>query len=120
MANKNIAQIKHKCIIVGIKQDMINKKGIYWGAAWAWKVNKARASKAEYVLIVKLGGKNAGEIIGVVKDPKWFDAPSSKNKNGQLIRRAYYNGIKAKQCVYNGQTIPPKFKPVRNPVRYTF
>jgi len=121
MANGNIVQIKHKCIIVGIKKDMIKKRGIYLGAAWAWKVNIARAQKAEYVLIVEIGKSYTGKIIGVIKDLEWHYAPKPpKSKNGHVTKRAYYIGTIERKGIYNGKTIPRKFRPIRNPVRYTF
>jgi len=118
---KTYAQINNDCIIVGIKQDMIEKRGKYLGAAWAWKVNIARAQNAKYVIIVKLGKPDAGKIIGVIKEPKWYDAPKPpKSKNGHVTKRAYYIGTIDRKSKHIGKFIPQKFKPVRNPVRYTF
>jgi len=113
------AEFKHRMLAIIINRT-ITEKSIYDAVRYAWKVNKKRAAKAEYVLAVC-----NGLIVGVFQPHQWYEAtPEFFPETDEIWEgRRGFVGVTAPEDVsklYMGKRLPAKFrkKGAANPVRY--
>jgi len=108
---ETIGDIDEKCIIIKIKQDIVDSRGsVYDTVRYAWKLKKSKAVKADYVLAVI-----NGLVVGVFTDLKWSETDRSK--------RLQFDGNPAPKSIlkkYIGKRIPSQYckKGSANPCQY--
>ncbi len=116
-----VAEISHKVIIININASGLERK-IYEATRYAWKLNKSRAEKAEYVFAV-----SNGIIREVFKPTKWLKATKANfpNLNVDTENRYGFEGNKA-ECeirqLYVGRILPSEYrkKGAANPIKYSY
>ena len=98
----------HRLLIVKINQATINGRGsIYEAARHAWRLNKSRAEKADYVL-VSLGGV----CVDVLEPDTWHEM---HDKRYGFIGKQAAKNIRD---YYVGKAFTDKGAKATNPIRY--
>lgn len=118
---------EHALLLININklEDRFDRKAIYNLVRYCWRVSKARAEKAEYVLAVV-----RGVVVGVFKPHKWMNAtpenfPDIPYADGSESHRIGFVGEEAPSGVWDmyagtrGKRVTsPELKHVQNPVRF--
>lgn len=115
------AKFEHKVMMITINKS-ISERSIYDATKFAWKIDKNRAVKADYILSVK-----QGIIVGVFKASEWKEA-TEKNFpefHVDISGRFGFIGVEADESVkkkYLMKRIPNSFrkKGASNPIKYSF
>jgi len=111
--------LRHRHLLLLSIGLMSEKLSTYDAVRFAWKLDPARARKAELVLAhVK------GLVIGVFEPTKWMEAtkenfPEHKATHKNL--RWGFEGVKAHEADQNnylGKRVPDKYRLTQNPVFY--
>jgi hypothetical protein len=133
MMSDTIQTFKGKCVIIKIKRETINDRGIYGAVRWAWCAKLEHAEQAEYVLAVETG--SGGKIIGVYKPTEWYKATPQNNKKykhflnvrgtDENTKRIAFQGVEADNALkkyYLNTYIPYEYrKPgMASPFLYAF
>jgi hypothetical protein len=129
-----IQKFDDNCFIVRIRPDSkVIRGSLYEAAQRCWKANLTRAKKAAYVLVVE--GSDS-RVKAVYKPEYWYplsdefckkEKEKCKDEYGadtqlcQIRRRIAFKGVEITGAVkYKDRTIPAKYFPGQNPVRYTY
>jgi hypothetical protein len=104
-----IEEITEKCIIIKVKQEVVDRCGsVYEAVRAAWKLKKSNAEKADYVFAVV-----NGLVAGVYKDMVWSESPNKRLK---------FDGVRSPKLEkkYKGKRIPSEFSKFgsANPCQY--
>lgn len=118
---------RHALLLINIAklEDRFDRTAIYNLVRYCWRVSKARAEKAEYVLAVV-----RGVVVGVFKPLVWMNAtsenfPDIPHADGSESHRIGFVGEEAPSDVWEmyagtrGKRVTnPDLKHVQNPVRF--
>ena len=120
------AMPEEKLVLININwlKDRKNKAAIYKQTHLAWRISKARAQKADYVLSVV-----RGVIVGAFKANEWFPATSENfeeiTTDTEMPERMGFKGDEAPKAVWDkfvgerGKRIEvDEMKHIRFPIRY--
>ena len=115
------AEFKHKVLMIIINKS-IAKNSIYDATRFAWKINKKKAQKAEYILAVM-----QGLIVGVFKAYEWKEAVIKNFPEFHINSPGRYGfiGEEAEESIkkrYIRKRVPDKYrkKGAANPIKYNF
>lgn len=115
------AIFQHKVLMIIINRS-ISEKGIYNATRFAWKIDKKKAEKADYILAIK-----QGIIVGVFIAKEWKEASIENFPEFQEHRkdRIAFVGIEAPYEIremYLRKRIPDQYrkKGAANPIKYSF
>ena len=115
------AVFKHKVMMIIVNKSVV-KRSIYDAARFAWKINKKKAERAEYVLAVL-----QGLIIGIFRVQEWKQANIQNFPEFNLDRPGRYAfvGEEAEnnnKQMYIRKRIPDKYrkKGSANPIKYSY
>lgn len=106
-----INEIPEKCIIIKVKQEVIDEKGLYDAVRIAWKISGENACKADYIIAV-----NNSIVKEVYKNIEWEQIETGR---WQFTAWVADDDIREK---YIYKRIPQKYrvKGMANPCLYTF
>jgi hypothetical protein len=114
------AVFRHRAILITVNRT-VTERSIYEATRYAWKIDKAKAKKAELVMAVV-----RGLIVGVFVPDRWMDATEA-NFPGREDRpgRVGFAGHEADQSAakeYVGKRVPEEYRKrgAANPIRYTW
>lgn len=118
--NKDIVEFHHKVLLVNVNETA-SKRSIYDAARFAWRLDKKKVEKIQYVLAVK-----QGTVVGAFKPLEWkiaLNANFPEFKHVDMPGRLGFIGEEAEssiQRLYINKRIPKSFrkKGASNPVRY--
>lgn len=113
------AEFQHPMVAIIINRSA-EEKSIYEAVRYAWKLDRRRAERAQFVLAVK-----NGLIVGVFKSERWMDA-TPENFPGTLEPREGrlgFEGVEAPEPIkgmYLRKRLPDEMRKPgsANPVRY--
>lgn len=116
---------KHPLLLISIGRSYSEEgKSVYDAVRYAWKLNREKAERAEFVL-----AHVQGLVKGVFKPVQWMKAtrmnfPDPVFTNPEPARWGF-EGVEADERIrkeYVGKRVPDKFraKGAANPIRYTF
>lgn len=115
------AIIQHKVLMIIINKSML-EKSIYDATRFAWKIDRKKAEKAEYILSIV-----QGIIVGVHVADEWKEATVQNFPEFNIDRSGRYgfNGKEADQVIkqmYLRKRIPDQYrkKGASNPIKYSF
>ncbi len=106
-----ISEIPEKCLIIKVRQEVVDEKGLYDAVRIAWRLNGENSQKADFILAV------VDSIVKeVYKNIKWEKAESGRY---QFTAWTANDDIREK---YIYKRIPKKYreKGMENPCLYTF
>lgn len=114
-----VAQFEHNLVIININRTA-TERSTYEAVRYAWKIDRRKASKAEYVLAAQ-----RGLIVGAFKAENWLQA-TPENFPGTLEERQGRWGFVGEEApdhiqkLYVRKRIPNELrkKGAANPVRY--
>lgn len=107
--------------MINVNRTVLGSKDVYEAVRYAWKLNAAKARKAELILAVQ-----QGLIIGAFEATYWLPAnrqrfPGREDMPGRwgFIGR---QASEAAQKMYVGKRMPERFRKrgAANPVRYSW
>lgn len=106
-----INEITEKCIIIKVKQEIVDQKGLYDAVRMAWKLNIGNAQKADYIIVV-----TDTIVKEIYKNVNW---DQTENERYQFTAWVADDDIREK---YIYKRIPQKFreKGMQYPCLYTF
>jgi hypothetical protein len=125
-----IAQFSDKCIIIKIKQKMIDERdgSVYETARQYWANNIKKAAEANYVLVIHQ--ESQGKVIAVYKPDEWHDVTEEYMQDQKRHGRSYstkkrvgFIGAEADMAVkkkYEGRYVPDYFSKSQACFRYTY
>lgn len=115
----------HKLLIININRSYGEQKSAYDAARLAWKLDKVRAEKADYILAVE-----KGLIVDVLKADKWLDATKenfpelAEDWQGRFGFKGYRISESEKNLRerYCGKKLPEEYRKrgASNPIKYSF
>lgn len=114
---------KHKLLIININRSFSEQKSAYDAVHLAWKLDKKRAEKADFILAVE-----KGLIVDILEADEWLEATPENFPELQQKREGRF-GFKGKptdkeyiRALYNRKRLPEIYrkKGASNPVKYTF
>lgn len=115
------ASFKHKVLMITINKS-IYERSIYDATRFAWKIDKKKAEKADYVLSVM-----QGIIVGVFKPNVWMEATEVNFPEFHTDRPGRYGFIGTEanddiQKIYLRKRVPDSYrkKGSANPIKYSF
>jgi hypothetical protein len=115
------AEIRHKVLMINVNRTVLESKDVYEAVRYAWKLNAAKARKAEVILAVQ-----QGLIIGAFVASDWLPATSQNFPGREDISGRWgfvgHQASESAQKTYVGKRMPEKFrkKGAANPVRYSW
>lgn len=116
------AVFKHNILMITINKSVSNGQDIYVATQAAWKLNKLKAEKAEFVMAVK-----QGIIVEVFKPHRWLEATQSNfpRLEEDIENRFGFIGEFADESIkemYRFKRIPEEFriKGAANPIKYNY
>lgn len=122
MYKADVAEFKHKLLLINVNQSATDSDvSLYNATRYAWRIDTARAEKADYILsVVK------GMIVGIFVAEKWL--PINEDNFPELEPnkdRHGFIGNEAPQEIkeqYIGKRIPDDFRKqgASNPIKYTY
>lgn len=118
---------EHALILININKldDRSDRKAIYNLVRYCWRLSKARAEKAEYVLAVV-----RGVVVGAFKPKEWKHAtpenfPDVPYADGSESHRIGFVGKEASSDIWDlyvgergRRVISPELKHIQNPIRF--
>lgn len=106
-----IDEIVEKCIIIKVRQEVVDEKGLYDAVRIAWDLNKENAQKADYIIAV-----TDSIVKEVYKNAEWEKAENDRIKFTAWVAE---DDIREK---YIYKRIPQKYRKqgMENPCCYTF
>lgn len=114
-------EFQHKVIMININQSKL-ERNLYDAVRHAWRLNKVKAEKAEYVLAV-----SNGLVIGVFKPLKWLRTTKENFPDmcNDVDNRYGFIGTEAEQNItelYLRRRVPSSYrkKGASNPIRYSY
>ena len=114
------AVFKHKAMLISVNRSAA-ESSLYEATRYAWKVNPAKARKAEVIL-----STIQGLIVGAFVADEWLEATSANFPGREdMLGRFAFNGHEAPATtrgLYVGKRVPDEYrKPgAANPVKYTW
>ena len=115
---KECVKFQHDVLLINLAR-YDRQQPVYEAARYAWKINKAKAEKVEYVLAT-----NKGLTIGVFRVKRWLEANSTNFPNKTPAPgRLGFEGEEAPddiKSLYLSKRIPSEYQQqgASNPVRY--
>lgn len=115
------AELRHKVLMINVNRTVMDQKDVYEAVRYAWKIDPAKALKADLVLAVQ-----QGLIIGAFTASRWLPAISRNFPGRQdMPGRWGFVGEEAGEPMrksYVGRRMPDRFrkKGAANPVRYSW
>ncbi|MCM2477187.1 hypothetical protein HGO38_27420 [Rhizobium sp. CG5] len=117
----------HRLILININklEDRSDREAIYNLVRYCWRISKARAEKAEYVLAVV-----RGIVVGAFQPEKWMQAtqknfPTISYADGSESHRIGFVGKQAEKEIWDlyvgerGKRVTnPDLKHIQNPIRF--
>lgn len=114
------AKFSHRCVLITVNRT-VEDRPLYEATRYAWKMDIAKAKKAELVLAVV-----RGLIVGAYVPEKWMEATEA-NFPGREDRpgRIGFSGAEADPVIANlylGKRVPEEYRKLgaANPIRYTW
>jgi hypothetical protein len=115
------AEFKHNVLMITINKS-VSERSIYNATRFAWKVDKRKAEKVDYVLSVI-----QGIIVDVHKPLEWKEATIENFPEFNIDRPGRYGfyGIEADESIkklYQRKRVPDEYrkKGAANPIKYSF
>jgi hypothetical protein len=114
------AEFLHKAVLINVNVSA-TETSLYEATRYAWKLNPAKAKRAEYVL-----GTRFGVIIAVYVAEDWLPATSENFPGREPVHGRFgFVGSEAPEHISNrylGKRVPDEFRKrgAANPIRYTF
>lgn len=115
------AIFQHRALLISVNRSATEESSLYRATHYAWKVNKAKAEKAEVVL-----ASRQGEIVGAFVACRWLEATSENfPEHDPIPGRFGFEGEEANDDIKNlyvGKRVPDKFRKrgAANPIKYTW
>ncbi|KAA3506458.1 LEM-3-like GIY-YIG domain-containing protein [Agrobacterium rosae] len=118
---------EHRLILININklEDRSDRRGIYNLVRYCWRLSKARAETADYVLAVV-----RGIVVGAFRPQQWMSAtqenfPNIPYANGSESHRVGFRGEEAEKAIWDlyvgerGKRVTnPDLKHTQNPIRF--
>ena len=112
----HVPEIPHKAVLFNVKNNYNpSDDNIYEAVRFAWRVDKSRVKKADYILPFY-----NGTIVRAFVADEWMEV-SPENTPSRLKRRAFvgHEASQKIQNIYEGMPLPDRLKTrSRNPVKY--
>jgi uncharacterized protein len=114
------AKFRHKAVLITVNRSLAEKGDVYEGVRYAWKLDPARAGRAQFVMAL-----DRGLIVGVFKPERWMKATPENFPGTAHARRGRWGfvGRPASPAIrrqYMHRRLPPSMRKqgAANPVRY--
>jgi uncharacterized protein len=113
------AVFRHDAILINVNRSAVSESSLYEATRYAWKINPAKAFKAEVVLATM-----QGVIRGAFIADEWLEATAANFPGRQDVPGRYgFNGREAPdglRTLYIGKRVPDEYrKPgAANPIKY--
>jgi hypothetical protein len=115
------AIFRHKILMINVGRSVLDQQNIYEAVRYSWKIDPAKAWRADFVLAVQ-----QGLIIGTFVAVEWLDS-TSKNFPGRqgVSGRWGFVGREAPEQIkkqYVGKRVPDRYRRqgAANPIRYSW
>lgn len=114
------AEFVHRVVIINVNRS-IGDASVYEATRYAWKINIKKASRAEYVVAVRIG-----MIVNVFNADQWLPATSEYFPGREPIPGRFgFIGKEAPTSIrklYVGKRLPEEYrkKGAANPIKYSY